>query len=404
LIDMTARRKRLAMVLAALVVVSGTTLSAWGLLDGSSASTIPKDVEPRSAPELRDALGQVVDGGVPGVIGWVQEGREARALAAGVDDLTTGASLRPAARLRVGSITKTFVATVVLQLVQEGRLRLDAPVRTWLPGLLPGGDTITVRHLLQHTSGLPDHLETPGFTEGLLENPVYEPEELVALATDRPLEFRPGTGFAYSSTGYVVAGLLVEAVTGHSLARELRDRVFGPLGLEHTSFPASKRRIGGYHARGYVPGEHAPTPQAAPLDVTDINPSWAWAAGGLVSNAADVSRFYRSLLGGRLLKPGLLREMKTTVPDPEGGGEYGLGIARVQTPCGVFWGHEGALAGYVTWALTTADAQRSAVLAVTMNPLPAASRRPYTEALGLATCGPSGDPRAAEPVEGRDPA
>jgi D-alanyl-D-alanine carboxypeptidase len=292
---------------------------------------------------------------------------------------------------------------VVLQLVDEGRLRLDEPVETWLPGLLPDGEAITVRHLLQHTSGLPDYLKTPGFMERLPENPVYQPEELVALVTARPLEFAPGTGFAYSNTGYVVAGLLVEAVTGNSLARELRARILEPLHLERTAFPIAKRRLGGYHARGYVPGEHAPTPQAAPLDVTDINPSWAWAAGALVSTA-DVSRFYRSLLGGRLLDPRLLEEMKTTVPDTETGDRYGLGIVRMQTPCGVFWGHEGALPGYVTLALTSDDAQRSAVLAVTMTPLPAASRGPYTQALGLVVCGPSGDTHPAELGEGREAA
>jgi D-alanyl-D-alanine carboxypeptidase len=311
-----------------------------------------------------------------------KEERDARAVAAGVDGLTTGAWLRPTAKLRVGSITKTFVATVVLQLVEERRLRLDAPVDTWLPGLLPDDGAITIRHLLQHTSGLTDYVETPGFTEGLLENPIYEPEELVALATDGPLEFPPGTDFAYSNTGYVVAGLLVEAVTGNSLGRELRNRIFGPLGLEHTSSPASGRKLGGYHARGYVPGDRASTPQVKPLDVTEIDPSWAWGAGTLVSDAADVSRFYRSLLSGRLLEPGLLEEMRTTVADPEGGGEYGLGIARVQTPCGAFWGHEGALPGYVTWALTTENAQRSVVLAVTMNPMPPVSRAPISKRCG----------------------
>ena len=398
---MRARRKSLAIVLAAAIVVSGTAVSAWALRGDSSTATVSKDLESRPDTELRGVLDQVVAGGVPGVIARIQQGREVHALAAGVDDLTTGARLRPAAKLRVGSITKTFVATVVLQLVGEGRLGLDEPVETWLPGLLPDGDAITVRHLLQHSSGLADYVETPGFIEGLLENPVYEPEELVALATDRPLEFRPGTDFAYSSTGYVVAGLLVEAVTGNSLGRELRHRIFKPLDLASTSFPASERTLGGRHARGYVPGEQAPTPQAEPLDVTEINPSWAWAAGALVSSAADVSRFYQSLLSGRLLKPRLLKEMKSTVDDPEGGGEYGLGIARIQTPCGVFWGHEGALPGYVTWALTTDDARRSVVLAVTMNPVPQPARAPYLEAQRLVVCGPSGNPRAAESIEPR---
>jgi D-alanyl-D-alanine carboxypeptidase len=398
---MTARRRSLAIFLAAVVVVAGTSLGAWVLRRGASAAPVSKALESRPAPDLQAVLDQVVDAGVAGVIARTQRGREVRAHAAGVDDLTSGARLRPAARLRVGSITKTFVATVVLQLVQEGRLRLDAPVDTWLPGLLPDGDAITVRHLLQHTSGLADHVETPGFMERVPKNPVYEPEELVALATARPLAFAPGTDLAYSNTGYVVAGLLVEAVTGNSLGRELRDRIFEPLDLDHTSFPTSKRKLGGYHARGYVPGDQAPTPQAEPLDVTEINPSWAWAAGALVSTAADVSRFYRSLLGGRLLDRRLLEEMKTTVPDPEVGGEYGLGLARVQTPCGAFWGHEGALPGYVTWALTTEDARRSGVLAVTMNPVPQAARAPYGDALRLVACGPTGDRRAAGPSEGR---
>lgn len=145
-----------------------------------------------------------------------------------MSDLATGAKLRPAAQFRIGSITKTFVATIVLQLVGEGRLRLDERIARRLPGLLTNGEQITVRQLLNHTSGLPDYTGDPELFAGIRQNRLWEPRELVALAERQPQLFEPGSAWAYSNTDYIVAGLLVEAVTGRSLARELDRRIFSP--------------------------------------------------------------------------------------------------------------------------------------------------------------------------------
>jgi len=287
------------------------------MLSGTPATAATSEAtSPASAAgtELDDALDDVVAAGVPGIMVRVHGPRgAARQYSAGVDNLTTGTELRPAARYRVGSITKTFVATAVLQLVGEGRLRLDDPVAQLLPHLLANGEQITVRQLLNHTSSLPDYTADPELFAGVAENRVWQPRELVALAERQPQLFTPGSVWGYSNTNYIVAGLLVEAVTGRPLARELDRRIFSPLRLDHTSFPATTSRLSGYHAHGYISTEFIPTADGQPLDVTGYNPSHAWAAGAIVSNAADVSTFYAALLGGRLLDRHLLREMQETV-------------------------------------------------------------------------------------------
>ena len=225
--------------------------------------------------------------------------RAARSFAAGVGDIATGAALRPAAQFRIGSITKTFVATVVLQLVGEGRLRLDEPVAQRLPGLLSNGHRITVRQLLNHTSGLPDYTEDPELFAGIVKNRVWAPRELVALAEKHPQLFAPGSAWKYSNTNYIVAGLLVEAVTGHSLARELERRIFSPLqpgphlvpgrdaasgsGTTHmdTSRPRQlpdrrrstpRRHRATTHLTPGPPGPSSPTPRTC---LTSTRPSWA---------------------------------------------------------------------------------------------------------------------------------
>jgi D-alanyl-D-alanine carboxypeptidase len=177
-------------------------------------------VETGLAPLLND----VVAAGVPGVIADVQDRRGGRLVAAGVADLATGARLGPQARFRVGSITKTIVANVVLQLVGEGRLSLDEPVARQLPGLLANGNTITIRQLLNHTSGLFDYTADPTVFEGQERNRIFTPKELVAIAETYPSTAPPGRIWAYSNTNYIVAGLMVEAVTGHRLGQELRRR------------------------------------------------------------------------------------------------------------------------------------------------------------------------------------
>ena len=384
---MNTRRTALLMALGASILVPGAARAAPAL--DSRAPLTPGATEPRSGVELRTLLKQVVAAGVPGVVARVQDGRSARTFTAGVSDLTTGAPLLPGTRFRAGSTTKTFVATVVLQLVGEGRLALDDPVGRWLPGLVPDGDTITVRQLLNHTSGLYDHTADPAIAAGIVENRVFAPSELLAVTAAHPLSFAPGTGWQYSNSNYVVAGLLVEAVTGHSLGRELRRRIFEPLGLESTSFPVATGRMPGRHAHGYLSTDLVPPTDGKPLDVTGINPSWAWAAGALVTDARDLARFYRALQRGELLAPRLLAEMRTTVRTPDGSRvPYGLGLFRISTPCGTFWGHNGGMPGYHTEAFWSKDADRTVVLATTMGPAPpAAAEDAFLRALDVALCG-----------------
>jgi len=305
--------------------------------------------------------------------------------------LATGAALRPAARFRIGSITKTFVATAVLQLVGEGRLELDEPVARRLPGFLAAGEQITLRHLLNHTSGLPEYAADPALFAGIAENRVWDPRELVTMAEMQPPLFEPGSAWAYSNTNYIVAGLLVEAVSGRPLARELDRRIFSPLRLRQTSFPAATALLGGYHARGYVTTEVFPTADGQPLDVTGYNPSHAWAAGAIVSNAADLATFLKALLSGQLLPPALLQEMKQTVAeDPSDPGKtfsYGLGLRRVTDACGANWGHGGTIFGYQSMAFWNERTERSVVLASTMFFAPAAVEAPLATATDLALCG-----------------
>jgi D-alanyl-D-alanine carboxypeptidase len=274
-----------------------------------------------------------------------------------------GRRLRAGASFRIGSLTKTYVAAVVLQLAAERRLSLDDPVASYLPGVVPGADAISVRQLLQHTSGLPDFDGLPAVTQPYLAGDlgyVWAPRALVDLAVaQRPL-VAPGTGFAYSSTNYLVAGLLVEAVTRRPLGDVLRARIFRPLRLRHTAFALS--------GDAPLPQAHGFTvgPGGRRVDVTALTP-YSWAAGAIVSTADDVATFYRALLSGRVVPPRMLSAMLGTVADthPDVPGQrYGLGIVRFPTRCGAAWGHNGDTAGYLVFALTSRDGARQAVLFV----------------------------------------
>jgi D-alanyl-D-alanine carboxypeptidase len=380
--------------LAAVAPALAAAILASLLLSPGQASASTPQARPDPAPRngLEAAVRDVVAAGIPGITIRVQDPRRpARLTTSGVSDLATGAALRPSARFRIGSITKTFVATAVLQLVGEGRLELDEPVAHHLPGLLAEGEQITVRQLLNHTSGLPNYNDDPALFAGIVENRVWEPRQLVAMAEKQPQLFEPGSAWAYSNTNYIVAGLLIEAVSGRPLARELDRRIFSPLRLRHTSFPSTTARLTGYHAHGYISTESIPTPDGQPVDVTGYNPSHAWAAGAIVSNAADLSTFYAALMSGRLLTPSLLREMKTTVAeDPTDPGKtfsYGLGLQRVNDPCGVNWGHAGSILGYQSVAFWNERTGRSVVIASTMFYAPAAAHAPLASATDLALCG-----------------
>jgi D-alanyl-D-alanine carboxypeptidase len=321
--------------------------------------------------ELQRRLEQVVAAGAPGIVALVRDGDRGwrddaaggahdGALwrgASGVADLRTQRPMRPDVRFRVGSVTKSFVATVALQLVAQGRLSLSDTVERWLPGLLPYGGSVTVRELLNHTSGVPDDALAP--VTGLYRGDrfrVWQPRELVELIADQPPEFPAGSQWSYSNTNYVLVGMIIERVTGHELGGELQRRIFAPLHLRDTSFPVNVPFLPWPYAHGYSLDFDA---QMNPiegqlLDFTVFNPSLAWGAGNIVSDIEDIARFYRALLRGRLLPPAQLAEMKSTVAIGPGAA-YGLGILEFDTPCGPIWGHDGGIPGFSNQLFSSED-------------------------------------------------
>ncbi|WP_308433764.1 serine hydrolase domain-containing protein [Streptomyces hiroshimensis] len=305
--------------------------------------------------------------GLPAALASVQdrEGRT-RTYTAGVGDLATGSKVPRDGQVRIGSNTKTFTAVVVLQLVGEGKVSLDAPVDTYLPGLVRGegidGRHITVRQLLQHTSGLPNYVKHLG--EDVRH---YDPLDLLGIALQHKADFAPGKKWEYSNTNYVLAGLIIQKVTGRPLAEEMDQRIIKPIGLRHTYFPApGDVTIREPHPKGYYQDS-----AGAPLrDGTELDPSWGWAAGQMISTDSDLNRFFTALLGGRLLPAAQLAQMRTTVPAEYfgSGARYGLGIVSKPLSCdGVYWGHGGSTTGYETRGGATDDG-RAANVAVTVQP------------------------------------
>lgn len=319
---------------------------------------------------LQQALDATVAAGVPGAVAEVRTGRGVWHGSSGTADPATGRTAKAGDRFRAGSVTKTFTATLVLQLVAEGKVRLDDTIEGQLPGVVPGGEHITVRQLLHHTSGLAN------YTDVLLRKPdpvrdaqkaTYTPRELIALVADAPNRPAPGTTWEYSNTNYVVLGLLVEHVTGRSLPYEMDRRILRPLHLKGTSFPTTPS-IPGPHLHGYewLDGRGA---GAAPTDLTEFSPAAYWATGTLISTTHDLNTFYKALFDGRLLPPRLVREMRAMQPMNPGrpGRSYGLGLESNANTCaadGPVVGHTGEVVGYQTFSFTSADGERQVTLSV----------------------------------------
>ncbi|MFD9650880.1 serine hydrolase domain-containing protein [Streptomyces mirabilis] len=359
--------RRRAVPAAAAVAVGVMTMGALAPPAASAAA------RPHTVQKGLNAL--VHTDGVPAALAGVKDrDGHTRTYTAGVGDLATGAKVPRDGQVRIGSNTKTFTAVAVLQLVGEGKIGLDAPVDTYLRGLVRGdgidGRHITVRQLLQHSSGLPNYSK-------YLSDDIryYDPRELLDLALQHKADFAPGTSWAYSNTNYLVAGLIVQKVTGRPLAEEIDQRVIKRIGLRHTYFPVpGEETIREHHPRGYYQDS-----AGAPLvDATEWDPSWAWAAGQMVSTNSDLNRFFTALLAGRLLPKAQLDQMRTTVPASypfPAGARYGLGLVSTPLSCGgVYWGHGGSMTGYETRGGVTEDG-RAANVAVTMQPSQAVKER-----------------------------
>ncbi|MET8826379.1 serine hydrolase domain-containing protein [Streptomyces sp. NPDC004610] len=305
----------------------------------------------------RAAMERAVRDGAPGVLVTVAAGEDRWAGTAGLAHRATGRRLRSAAdHFRVGSITKTFTATLVLRLEAEGRLSIDDTVETCLPGVVRGnghdGRRITVRQLLNHTSGVYNHLNDPALHQigpTWLEHrhQTWTPAELPAVAMSNPPPAAPSVRFVYSNTtpNYLLAALIVEKITGSTYERELRRRIIATLQLRGT-----RETLPRPSGRAYSTDQiQAPLPG---VNVTEFNPSPLRASGEMISTAYDLDRFYEALLAGRLLPRAQLRRVTTTLP--VGTDAHGLGLFRMTTSCGTeLWGHQRG-AGYGFEALSVA--------------------------------------------------
>ncbi|MFG3139133.1 serine hydrolase domain-containing protein [Streptomyces sp. NPDC048211] len=325
------------------------------------------------ADPLQRRVDAIHDTGVVGASAEVTSPGTRAVARAGVAEKGTRKPMPPGGRFRIGSATKTFTATVVLQLVGEGRMSLEDTVERWLPGVVggdggPDGSSVTVRQLLQHTSGIPEvlpEIAALGSADGYRAERfrTYTPRELVGLAMRRSGAVPTEAAWSYSNTNYILAAMIIREVTGRSWDREVKDRIIRPLGLSGTSTPGTSPFIPGPHARSYATFG---TGTGTGTDVTALNTSMAVGSGAVISTTHDLSRFYTALLGGRLLEPSELAEMTATVSAPGMGVRYGLGLGEIPLSCGgTYFGHPGELLGYRTWAGITRDGARTAVVYAT---------------------------------------
>ncbi|MEK5195192.1 serine hydrolase domain-containing protein [Bacillus sp. FSL M7-0884] len=347
------------------ILKKGTVLTLTGaILVGALAIPSYENVH---AVNKRTSIEQVIDKAadvkdIPGVIVTVKNGGASWAYASGEGNIERNHKVDADSTFRIGSTTKTFVATVVLQLAGEKKLSLDDTVEKWLPGLIKGkgydGSKITIRQLLNHTSGIADYL-TPDLKEKLIENPSenYTAEQLIS----RALQLEPVKGWSYSNTNMVIIGLIIQKVTGESYAEQIQKRIIDPLSLKETVLPGSSMDIPKKNARGYLNmGDKL-------VDITLFNPSFANAGGEMISTGEDMTTFFRALLGGKLLTPEIQKEMMThTVDTPLG--KYGLGIHATKLPDGTeVWGHGGGIPGFTNFAGGTKDGQH--VISININVL-----------------------------------
>lgn len=356
--------------------ILGVSRSESSVAGGAGGTS---DRRPAFADRLAPLIEQKLkDNAIPGAVVLIEKGGEGRWLETfgtaqvGADVPLTGHEL-----FRVGSNTKTMTATVVLQLVQEGKLDLDDPVSTYYPGV-PNGDVITIAQLLEMRSGLPNYTYDPAFVRQ--PQKAWRPEELLALSFAQPVNFAPGAEFEYSNTNYIILGLIIEKVTGLSAPDVFEQRIFEPLGLTHTSVPAlDDNTIPGPHPRGYMfltagatlDEIELTTDQQAeafagalkPVDVTDWNPSPGWTAGSAISTAEDMAVYTRKLVAGGLLDEDMqqrrLDSLQPVNPARPDGTSYGLGLARI--PPNLI-GHDGQIPGYVTLAAHDPDIDLTVVI------------------------------------------
>ncbi|UVS78766.1 serine hydrolase [Actinokineospora sp. UTMC 2448] len=304
----------------------------------------------------------------PGAAVYAGDDTGAWQVSSGSATISATRPIAPTDHFRAASQTKTFIATVVAQLVDEGRVELDAPIERYLPGVVTGhydGNAITVRQLLQHTSGIARDATNPRANA----DGSYSLAELVRAGLANPPQFAPGTGWGYSNVGYYVAAMLVERVTGQTFAAAIAERITTPLGLTATAFPApTVRTLPSPFIPGYTGGRLGPFffwyDTTGNMEMTAVGP-----AGAITSTQTDLAEFQSALAEGDLVSPATLAEMRETVPFP--GSEtvtYGLGLMRLTLSCGgQAWGHAGDLTtGHTSLTMVTDDGRFASLVTNTM--------------------------------------
>ncbi|WP_101946852.1 serine hydrolase [Mycobacterium sp. 3519A] len=348
--------------LCALAIAAALLLTTCGC--GQSPPPQPTGSSPAPAKPIADALAKRLDAAVdqamsaaavPGaIVGiWGPDGDYVRAF--GVADKATQAPMRADFYSRIGSVTKTFTVTALLQLADQGKLNLDDLVAEFVDGV-PLGDRITLRQLARMQSGLFNYSASPEFQQAIFADPhrAFTPRELLSYAFAQPNQFPAGQKFEYSNTNTVLIGLVVQKVSGEPLADYIGNHILTPLGLNHTSFPAGNE-FSDPHAQGYTEGADGKEAVA-----TDWNPSWAWAAGAMISTLDDMRAWSVALATGKLLTPQMQEQRLQTVGSPgmppQDG--YGLGIFDL----GGWIGHNGSLPGYQTVVVYLPEEQTSLVI------------------------------------------
>ncbi|MEH6372766.1 serine hydrolase domain-containing protein [Streptomyces sp. KLMMK] len=340
-------------------VSAAASASLTSLASPSDTPTRFPKLGPAVAARLDTAIRQVMrETSVPGVIvGLSAPGKGNYVRAFGVADKADRTPMSPGLHMRIGSETKTFTVTALLELVDDGKVRLDDPIGRYIKGV-PNGHRITLRDLADMRSGLFNYSEDAGFFKALTSDPYrpFSPQELLGYSFKHPVRFQPGEKFEYSNTNLILLGLVVEKADGRPLGKFIHERVLKPAGLRHTLFPKGAE-FPRPHAHGYTDQ----TASGAVEDATDWNPSWGWAAGAMSSNLRDLRTWARVVATGSLLRPKTQAERLKTLPTPISGVGYGLGIFNVQG-----WiGHNGSLPGYES--LTIYLPEERATLVVLLN-------------------------------------
>jgi D-alanyl-D-alanine carboxypeptidase len=295
---------------------------------------------------------------IPGaIIGvWGPDGRYVRAV--GVADKATGAPMKADFYSRIGSLTKTFTVTGVLQLADRGKLGLDDPIGKYIDGV-PQGDKITLRQLASMRSGLENYANSTAFQQELVADPYrnFTPQDLLGYAFAEPMPFSPGAAYEYSNTNTVLLGLVVEKLSGQTLPDYIMDQILTPLGMGHTSFPTTNA-FPEPHAQGYTDT----TADGAEATATDWNPSWSWAAGAMISTLDDMHIWAPALATGTLISPEMQAQRLQTLSLPGQPAEdgYGLGIFNL----GGWIGHNGSVPGYEAVAVYLPEKQTTLVILI----------------------------------------